>query len=570
MLPSTFSSHVTSDKQIRQELLFGKDERKFNTNSLSDIWDYVAAIKVNDYKPCNNTRSKNNNRKSPESSTSATFCLTKIPVDLTRQIALFLCEDTIIQFERCCRGLYQLSNTTLFISQSNNFKVLSMQDGSESCLEYVSNHPYDFFKYCKSKQLTITDRKNDDSIETYRDYFGKIVDKNWFIMCLKSIEKLWLGLSGSYLLDLFPMSYLFNSQKNPPIQYFRLHFDNIASFKFFPVAIETQTVNIANKNVNSKSMIVNAFDLGFNYVKDDEYCMGKYDDEKFVDNLIKQFNIKHLTLGQLNIKMEYFQNIEKYHSNLTALTLQSDVFVNDIKSYCHNCNYKKGTKALKLNINTLRLPFIQRLTDIDDNSIIGNQNARELLNLDRTVKNLTLSFALLDYVDSSTICCQLINKIIKKEYFYNLVNVNILVSEWLDCDTFDVDYDDEISRNFFCGQFFDILISNKTIIKEQFKQFNVGYEIVADFDGENCWDPEKIHQKVYDTFSYNDKMTDNEIKMHKDIWNMMAQDFFEETINGTLQIDYWEESQKYHKMKYQRQQCDHDCEDDVFSCQCFC
>ena len=106
-------------------------------------------------------------------------------------------------------------------------------------------------------------------------------------------------------------------------------------------------------------------------------------------------------------------------------------------------------------------------------------------------------------------CCKVITNVLKKYSFCNLENLNILVYDWVIRD--DIYATDE--NNFFYTQFFDILSNNKECIDNQFEQFNVGYKIIR----------EEPDAKVYYTFSWHGKMSDDKIFGHTlQIWRLVV------------------------------------------------
>ena len=84
-----------------------------------------------------------------------------------------------------------------------------------------------------------------------------------------------------------------------------------------------------------------------------------------------------------------------------------------------------------------RLKFTGEACEIDKNSIIGNESIVELLNLDKSLENLTLEFESLDggcstwnnIFEDMRPCNQLMTNILKEYQFYNLNNLNIMVAE---------------------------------------------------------------------------------------------------------------------------------------------
>lgn len=176
-IPSTISNHVPSCEQIGKAILFNKNEQLLNTNSLADLWRFVQTLTVNVNNVTKTDTKNSNDHESSHSSVSMKkslkvkpliFPLLKLPVDLIIHTSLFLNDKTIIVFERCCRCLYQLTNNTLFISKSN-FKTLSVDKlgGRKEAfkMKYISQHPCDFFKFCKLTKLEIC---------YYSDYYNPL------------------------------------------------------------------------------------------------------------------------------------------------------------------------------------------------------------------------------------------------------------------------------------------------------------------------------------------------------------------------------------------------------------
>ena len=438
--------------------------------------------------------------------------LIKLPVDLIQQTCLFLCKKTIIELERCCRQIYKVTNTSSFISKSNNFKSVCIANDGASIdnikqskkrlsIEYISQHGSNFFKFGKLTELQIIGGpENVDDIVAFRNQFKKILTQRWFIMCLESsLRKLRLGATGSaFLVDLFPWSCM--SQ----LSHFRLHFNQILQpLNIFPVHVHVDHVDGNSKKILTipvQQLEVKFGNYGLNM--ENNNC-------KYILNLMQCFDLKILQLSGSKINIKHLENIAKYHSHLSTLRLNNvSVRVDGIDEVLKK-NYKTNSKRSTLNINTLSLMYIEDESEIDNHSIVGHQQALEYLNFDKSVKNLTLLFAIdglhWHETDESCrkACCTFITNVLKKYSFCNLENLNILVSDWYSKD---FEYTAE-EDSFFYTQFFDILSKNKECINNQFKQFNIGYEILR----------EECDQEVYYTFSWHDKMTDDEIFAHREI-----------------------------------------------------
>ena len=514
IITNNCNNHVTSHQDIAKQLLFNQYNQILdkNVDLLVDLWKYVKQLKLNDKnKKQKKHKQSDNYNNSTKINYKLQFTILKLPDDLIIHTSLFLDKKTIIQFERCCRILYQSTNTLSFISKSNNFQRLELHARDDNMAEssigmkYIVNHPFDFFKFSRLIQFSIIDPWG-QNFKTFRDEFKKIQKQDWFITCLKSLRKLCLGGGGSYLLDLFPLSDL------QQLDYFILNFrqDNYKAQMYFP-----------SINANEKRISINKLELCYGYYhidgKKSRACLSKYDDNKVVDRLMKSFDIKHLHLRNLQLDISFFENLPKYHPNLTTLTLGGYIKVFGTMRYdntdiINNKCYQNlnQTQRLPLNINTLRLRCLGKQCEVDKYSIIGNESIAELLNLDKNLQNLVLDFDVSsrkwsDYGDNSyrNSCIRLMTNILKNYYFYNLKNLNILVMDFYNHEYFHED-------NFFCKEFFDILLENKQLIKNKFQQFNIGYQNKH----------METNQTVYYLFSFNNchEMTDDDIKSHKNNW----------------------------------------------------
>ena len=93
-----------------------------------------------------------------------------------------------------------------------------------------------------------------------------------------------------------------------------------------------------------------------------------------------------------------------------------------------------------------------------DSKLLNNKQVIELLNLQNTLKNLTI-FCSCDSQHE----LNAIEKILKKEYYFNLEKVNIL----LNTNTHVTNLTHDI---------FKLLKRNHQLLKYQFKQLNIGFE----------------------------------------------------------------------------------------------
>ena len=490
-IANNVNNHVTAHKDIIKQFLFNDNNQMADENIdlLIDLWQYVKPLKPT--------------KKRSKSKTNIKKChIVQLPVDLITHTALFLDEIDVLQFERCCRLLYRCINTLSFISKSNNFKQLYLT--REKIIDYISQHPFDFFKFNKLSSLRISHISAKDDVQLFRNQFNKIFKQDWFRECLKSIRKLELFHGGSYLLDLFPICDLQ-----------QLDFFEVCNCFHQVIAEKNEQMNEKMKQLSINRAVIrcgcaNCVECYSNCGT--KSCISKYDDSKLFDRFMKSFDIKHLELSLLVLDMSFFENISKYHPNLTTFTLGEGASIIGSKTY----NYLK-TDRLPLNINTLICKSVD-VCDIDRHPIVCNESTIEFLNLDKSLKNLTVIFDVdtvqwNDLIDSSRQKCNtLIRNILKKYYFCNLENLNLLVLEWCNEDSLGCDI-------LFCHELFDTLLKLKQLLKHQFKQLNVGYEYK---DCENDMDAKTIDK--YE-FRWCDEMTDDDVQTYRRRWDQVVNYF---------------------------------------------
>ena len=416
------------------------------------------------------------------------------------------------------------------------------RDNEKISMKYISNHRLDFFKFSQLTELVIIDDDHSDT-QTFRNQFKKILNESWFISGLKSLKRLWLGkIGGSFLLDLFPFSQV------SKLDYFKLHFCRDQAWKFFPDYNHNHNHNHNNHDEKEEedeekklSISIERFDLFYTdiYFVDPNLWILKDDNSKYVNKLMQSFDITHLELSELRMDIEYFENVATYHPHLRTLSLgfRGRIFGIDKMEKKRQTNVNR----LPLNISTLRMTNIADEIEMDNRSIIANEQALQFLNLDKSVKNLTLGFKIhfSDRFEMPT-WNQLISNVLKKYCFCNLVNLNILISDWYENKEFH-------NQSFFCKDFFNILLTNKECIKNQFKQFNIGYK---NKNLSSNYNNKEYNTACY-TFTWNDKITNDEILLHQDMLTKAAAYFTNENKDQLVQIDFISHKNKYDKMEKQ-------------------
>ena len=91
-------------------------------NSFNNMKKIINAIISNKKSKCNNLNNNNNNYNNNNYNR-----LLRLPIDLTNNISLYLNEQGIFNFERCCKLFYQIVNNASYINQCNTFKTFILK-----------------------------------------------------------------------------------------------------------------------------------------------------------------------------------------------------------------------------------------------------------------------------------------------------------------------------------------------------------------------------------------------------------------------------------------------------------
>ena len=124
------------------------------------------------------------------------------------------------------------------------------------------------------------------------------------------------------------------------------------------------------------------------------------------------------------------------------------------------------------NINAQMQIKTLRLIDLSANSnrdILENGKLIESLNFHNSVKNLTVNCAFYQDDDCKS-WTKVISNLLTKKHYFNLDNVNILLQ-----------FAGMYAKEGMVNWIFEILKANMKILKNQFKQLNIGIHIVDTF-----------------------------------------------------------------------------------------
>ena len=120
--------------------------------------------------------------------------LLQLPIDLISKTSLYLNENDIFNFEKCCRVFYQTISKSLYVNQSNNFKTLIIKPDK---LSQTTNckHSCSFYKYSKPTTLVIKQFHKSISATQAQKQWEKVRDlaafnDEWYSSMIKSIQTL--------------------------------------------------------------------------------------------------------------------------------------------------------------------------------------------------------------------------------------------------------------------------------------------------------------------------------------------------------------------------------------------
>ena len=376
------------------------------------------------------------------------FPLLRLPIDLITQTSFYLNEADIFEFEKCCRLFYQMINNTSYLNLSNNFKTCRID------LKRVNQIPrtrsrYGFFKYSKAKKMELfvnidLENKNEPTYTKSKWDKAMIVAQNdgWFDNIFKSIELLIINWDPMSLLDKLPIELLFDPNES---HLNRIEFCHDTDLKQYIDKFETRYLEMKEKLAKHgkqmrKLKVVVHHNFFYSEVEGPFYILAE-----------------HLVLVETRIDLNKNCNwlSQDYNPCLRKLTWDNIQFDN-INININDKQRNDLNKRKNINIETLRLNYSAECSYSHN---ILNNVAIESLNLQNSLKNLML-YIEHDH-DSLTQWQNAIESIIKKEDFYKLENVIILLRTENDNITW----------------ILEMLTKNVQLLKYQFKKFIIGWNI---------------------------------------------------------------------------------------------
>ena len=325
----------------------------------------------------------------------------------------------------------------------------------------MSQASYSFFKYSKTKRLTLNCYSNFLYVYNDREEIEKhfielrckwerakqvCMNDGWFNSMFKSIEKLDMDRDGMMLVDTLPIKLLFDPDES--------HLNEIEFNNYWNQSDERYLQQYVDKFEKEYSNIQQKLEQqgkqmrqlkvveqhGFNAVfEGPSYILAE-----------------HLDLHFITIDLDKNWLSPQHHPYMRKLTCRYDIEFENI--------YVKQESNLdkrnNINIETLRLMNFDEDSSCD---ICNNKVVIESLNLQNSLKNLML------YIDFGSMRDENLTQwenvieisIIKKEYFYKLENVIIVL---------------EIAH-YHTDWIWKMLKKNVQLLKYQFKQFIIGWNV---------------------------------------------------------------------------------------------
>ena len=426
-----------------------KTTDKMNFESLQNINNEIKQISCNN-KYIEHQHSVDNKSKNSEKCSShenIIFPLFRLPVDIIKNMSLFLNETDIFQFEQCCRLFYQMINNTVYLKQSNNFKTFITNNKQ---WDQILEPKYSFYKYSQANRMDVSSfgltgfcGQTNEGVTTFVNQIQskwlhiKRIDKYngyWLTNLFKSINSLELCANSTMaLLNKLPLKILFDPKSQ--LQKFKIdHYLNSCG------------------NFGHLQRAIDEFETEYLELKE------KYQQEGKTIKRLKVLDYSGWYAGHTLTGPRY---IEAEH--LILYNLQNTFTAQNLFSTIDVLTWKRQLDISKLGniaIDTIRLIDV---TGYGEKDICVNDKVIEASNLHRTLANLTMN---INMRQNQMIQIQrwmnCIKAILRKQYYHNLKNVNILLE----------------MRKEHVDSVFDMLKENVSISKHQFNQANIGLKIV--------------------------------------------------------------------------------------------
>ena len=494
-------------------------------------------------KPTKLKKINNSAKQAQDNNNNIKFKLLRLPNDLIHKTSLFLDEKDIFSFEICNRYFYIMINNLNYLNQTNNFKHFYFTNNRLKQLVEISKskQSFSYFKFSKCNQFTIDidcnasgymdimgDFWGDDGngiykydrlrymarqVEILSIYMDEFDKDNWLINALGNIKTLSLIKGGDLVGD----------------DILEILFDKAVS-QLEVLEICESTQDFESRYVVCRSNLVKKGTMKtLSCVHQKRKTTGKNGQNSrqsvrlWTPSHLRNRNetilrrpiyidTRHMYFYH-GVDSDWFYKAQWYCPNLVTLTFENcDIHLHD--DYLQNINTRVKNDDICIcdpQIVTLRVINVHQDENCAKNigmydmNILNNELIINRINLCTSVENVTVQLNI-DASESVITSTRFVTGIettilhlLKKEYFHNLKNVNMLfcsVGKWERCQT-------TIDR------VFKVLKENKRMLKYQFKQFNVGFYRSFDHgENENKNENENMKREMYKVLQWNQNIDD--------------------------------------------------------------
>ena len=406
-------------------------------NSLKNLNNSIKQIISNN----NFTKKESDHDQSTHDRDTIAECsLFRLPIDIIANTSLFLNKSDIYSFEQCCRLFYQMINNSSYLKQTNNFKTFTIDNKR---LNQSVKSMYGCYKYCHAKKLIITSTLQwvnlvADIYKRWEQAQNCIYFNYWYKDLFNSIVS--LIFDGGFLvfvINKLPLEILFDSQSL------------------------LQKVTFVHDLIQFEDILVEF---------DQRYLDLKKELEKHGKNIKKLDKIEHYQ-RYATMPITGPRYLETRH--LSLISQRNELPMSDVLSKINVLTCKDSfnisqLKQLKVKPADCKIVTLRLIDFLQYPHICLNKDLIESLNLHHSLINLTMELKngiQFDWFE------QTIDKVLTKEYYHHLKNVNLLFSLFSFSDPFRGIKTFETKK--YIKKIFQILRKHCKVLKHQFIQLNI-------------------------------------------------------------------------------------------------
>ena len=448
--------------------------------------------------------------------------LLQLPSDLICKTSLYLNENDIFNFEKCCRLFYQMINKSSYLNQSNNFKTFIINPDKLSPTT-MCKHSCSFFKYSKPTTLIITPFNRPLSVEQVQKQWAMIRclnafnDDNWLSNMIGSIKTLEIekyahgtAFFNELLIDAIfdpdqsTLEKLIIAEKNLPRNDDFNCFNNNwmqyqnASMIMFKQKYQDLDLKLQREHQEKN---VHVLKCVHHIIRGSNYW--------YAHNLA-WIKAKHLWITGANAQLvvpQFCRNLSE-NSELKMMTFEAHCSFRDtVPSWDTDTTNIDNSNFCIETVRFIDWKCWNRIYIFDDEEMIQS------LNFHNSVKNMTLHICFRErgikegnfryYFGWLKIA---ITNLLNKKHYSNLTNLNILI----ECITLIFDSNGGDTADWIAG----ILKRNANVLGHQFAQLNIGLRVKQE-----SLDSDHVVCKACYVFEWNSTVNDKFLAEYKQFVN---------------------------------------------------